>query len=63
MSRYSLSHIRRFKIAMTTSRLLLLTDLAELLERLTANVVGATVLGWIPASSYTVESEGRQMKQ
>jgi hypothetical protein len=23
----------------------------------------ATVLGWIPASSDTVESEGRQMKQ
>jgi hypothetical protein len=35
-------------------------DLAEWLERLAAN---ATVLGSIPASSDTVESEGRQMKQ
>ncbi len=38
-------------------------DLAEWLERLTANAVVATVLGSIPASSDTVESEGRQMKQ
>ncbi len=30
---------------------------------LTANAKGATVLGSIPASSGTVESEGRQMKQ
>jgi hypothetical protein len=38
-------------------------DLAEWLERLTANTVVATVLGSIPASSDTVESEGRQMHQ
>jgi hypothetical protein len=31
-------------------------------ERLTANAVVATVLGSIPASSDTRESEGRQMK-
>jgi hypothetical protein len=37
--------------------------LAEWLERLTANALVATVLGSIPASSDTVESEGRQMKQ
>jgi hypothetical protein len=39
------------------------SDQAEWLERLTANAVATTVLGWIPASSDTVESEGRQMKQ
>jgi hypothetical protein len=33
------------------------------LERLTANAPVATVLGSIPASFGTVESEGRQMKQ
>ncbi len=38
-------------------------DLAEWLERLTANDVVAAVLGSILASSDTVESEGRQMKQ
>ncbi len=38
-------------------------NLAEWLERLTANAVVTTVLGSIPASSDTVESEGRQMKQ
>ncbi len=38
-------------------------DLAYWLKRLTANVKVATVLGLIPASSDTVESEGRQMKQ
>ncbi len=38
-------------------------DLAEWLERLTANAVVATVLGSIPTSSDTVESEGRKMKQ
>ncbi len=40
-------------------------DLAKWLERLTANVEleVATVLGSIPASSDTVESEGPQMKQ
>ncbi len=38
-------------------------DLAEWLERLTVNAVVAIVLGSIPASSDTVESEGRQMKQ
>jgi hypothetical protein len=39
-------------------------DLAEWLERLTANAVGATDLGSIPASSRdTLESEGRQIKQ
>ncbi len=32
-------------------------------ERLTVNAEVATVLGSIPASSDTVESEGRQMKQ
>ncbi len=37
--------------------------LDEWLERLTANAAVATVLGSIPASSDTVESEGRQMKQ
>jgi hypothetical protein len=39
------------------------THLAELLERLTVNTVVAIVLGSIPASSDTVESEGLQMKQ
>jgi hypothetical protein len=39
------------------------TDLAEWLERLTATAVVATVMGSIPASSDTVESEGQQMKQ
>ncbi len=38
-------------------------DLAEWLEHLTANAVVATALGPIPASSDTVESEVRQMKQ
>jgi len=38
-------------------------DLAEWLERLTANAVVATVLGTIPESSDTVEFEGRQMQQ
>ncbi len=38
-------------------------DLSDWLERLTANAKVATVLGSIPASSDTVESEGRQMKQ
>ncbi len=38
-------------------------DLAEWLERLTANAEVATVLCSIPASSDTMESEGRQMKQ
>ncbi len=38
-------------------------DLAKWLERLTANAEVATVLGSIPASSGTVESERRQMKQ
>ncbi len=38
-------------------------DLAEWLENLTANTVIATVLGSFLASSDTVESEGRQMKQ
>jgi hypothetical protein len=37
-------------------------DLADWLERLTANAPVATVLGSIPASAGTVESEGRQMK-
>ncbi len=36
-------------------------DLAEWLERLTANAKVATVLGSIPASSETAESEWRQM--
>ncbi len=38
-------------------------DLAEWLERLAANANFATVLGSSPASSDTVQSEGRQMKQ
>ncbi len=38
-------------------------DLAACLKRLTANAVVAIVLGSIPASSDTMESEGRQMKQ
>jgi hypothetical protein len=38
-------------------------DLAEWLERLTANAEVAIVLGFIPASSLTVKSEGQQMKQ
>ncbi len=37
-------------------------DLAECLERLTAIAKVPSVLGSIPASSDTVESEGRQMK-
>ncbi len=37
-------------------------DLVKWLERLTAYAVVATVLGSIPASSGTVESEGRQIK-
>jgi hypothetical protein len=41
----------------------ILSDFAEWLERLTVNAIGATVLGSIPASSGTVESEGRQIKQ
>jgi hypothetical protein len=36
--------------------------LAELIERLIASAEVATVLGSIPASSDTVESEERQMK-
>ncbi len=36
---------------------------AEWLEHLAAHAIVATVLGLIPASSDTVESEGRQMKQ
>ncbi len=38
-------------------------DLAKWLECLTSNAKVATVLGPIPASSDTVESDGRQMKQ
>ncbi len=38
-------------------------DLADMLGLLTANAKVATVLGLIPASSDTVESEGRHMKQ
>jgi hypothetical protein len=38
-------------------------DLAEWLQRLAINAKFATVLGSIPVSSDTVESEGRQMKQ
>ncbi len=38
-------------------------DLAKCLERLAVNAKVATVLGSIPASSDTVESEWRQMKQ
>jgi hypothetical protein len=49
-------------IVMRSSRIRGL-DLAEWLERLAVNGDVATVLGSIPASSDTVESEGRQMKQ
>ncbi len=38
-------------------------SIAVWLERLTINAKAATVLGSMPASSVTVESEGRQMKQ
>jgi hypothetical protein len=38
-------------------------DLAEWIERLTANAIVAIVLGLIKASSDTVDSEGRQMKK
>jgi hypothetical protein len=38
-------------------------DLVRWYYRLTTNVKVATVLGSIPASSDTVEYEGRQMKQ
>ncbi len=38
-------------------------DLAEWLERLAVNAKVATVQGSIPASSDSVESEGREMKQ
>jgi hypothetical protein len=38
-------------------------DLAKMLESLTSNAKVALVLGSIPASLDTVESEGRQMKQ
>ncbi len=38
-------------------------DLAEWLERLTANAEVATVPGSVPASFDTVESEGRQLQQ
>ncbi len=38
-------------------------NLAEWLERLTANAEIAIVMGFIPAFSDTEESEGRQMKQ
>jgi hypothetical protein len=47
---------------MRSSRLVDETYLAEWLERLTANAEVATVLGATPASSDTVESEGRQIK-
>jgi hypothetical protein len=43
------------RVFMTSSR--------EWLERLTGYVKVTTVLGSIPASSDTVESEGRQKKQ
>jgi hypothetical protein len=47
-----------------TKQLFLTRSIAESLERLTAiNAEVATVLGSIPKSSGTVESEGRQMKQ
>jgi hypothetical protein len=45
-----------------TKQLRSLHDLAEWLQRLTAKVKVATVPGWIPASSDTVESEGQQMQ-
>ncbi len=40
-----------------------LVDLAECLERLTANAKVATVLGSIPSYSDSVESERRHIKQ
>jgi hypothetical protein len=39
------------------------SQLVTWFQRLTANAKVETVLGSIPASSDTVESEGRQMKQ
>jgi hypothetical protein len=39
------------------------STVAEGLKRLAANAEVAIVLGSIPASSNTMESEGRQMKQ
>jgi len=53
----------RKKVKETMSQYWMGWDLAEWLERLTDNAVVATVLRSIPASSTTVESEGRQMKQ
>ncbi len=46
-------------LTLASSEYLFGRDLAEWLERLTAKAVVATVLGSIPASSDTVESEGR----
>jgi hypothetical protein len=51
------------KIARSYNTIKWIGSIAEWLERLTANSEVATVLGSIPASSDTVESEGRQMKQ
>jgi hypothetical protein len=48
---------------MTSSRVWMRFSPSAWLERLTVNAVVATVLGSIPASSDTVESKGRQMKQ
>ena len=58
---YSIQNIWRFLsyFAQVSS----IWDLAELLECLAVNAKVATVLGSIPASSDTVESEGQQMKQ
>jgi hypothetical protein len=50
-------------IQWTTSLLAGMRLNRERLERLIANAKVATVLGSIPASSDTVDSEGRQMKQ
>jgi hypothetical protein len=50
-------------IQWTTSLLAGMRYSREMLERLTANAMVATVLGSIPASSDTVESEGQKMKQ
>ncbi len=55
--------MRSSRVWMRSSRVWMWYSRAEWLERLTANAVVATVLGSIPASSDTVGSEGRQMKQ
>ncbi len=50
-------------IQITLVRKVQMDEITKWLERLTANAEVVTVLCSIPASSDTVESEGRQMKQ